>query len=200
MLAGILLNILGVIIFLFLFWRRLKEDYTQSAIFTTSAYMLLGIAAASFLTKRFFPSAWFWASFLAIVLGLSGGLLRYRMRVFETIDAAAVSLMSWLALIFLLDSINNSSLASLIGSLVILVLIILFFVFDRHYKRFSWYKSGRIGFSGLTVLGLFFLARAAIAVSLQDMLSFSGKYEVFLSAILAFVSFLLVFNLARQKT
>ena len=49
-------------------------------------------------------------------------------------------------------------------------------------------------------MGAFFLARAVVAMVLPFMLSFSGKYEVFLSGIVAFFSFMGVFNLARQKT
>lgn len=200
MLASVLLSALGILVFLFLFWRRLKEDYPQNAIFSTSFYMLLAVALASFLSTRFYPDWWFWVTLLGLSLGLMIGILRYKMRVFESIDATVISLMPWASLVFLSDSIKNTSLTSLAGSLVIFTLLGLFFVLEKHYKRFSWYRSGRIGFSGLTVLGLFFLLRAAVAVSFDNVLSFSGKYEIFLSAILSFLSFLLVFNLARKMS
>jgi hypothetical protein len=105
----------------------------------------------------------------------------------------------WLGVIFLSDSIEKSNPASFIGFIVIILLIVLFYFLDAHYKKFTWYKSGRVGFTGLTTLGLLLLLRAAVAPIVPDMLSFSGKYEAIISGILAFVSFLLVFNLARTQ-
>lgn len=131
--------------------------------------------------------------------GLTLGILRYHLKVFESLEAAVISLLPWLGLIFLSDSIKASELSSLIGSLVIFSLIILFFLFDKHYKKFSWYKSGRIGFSGLTISGLFFLVRTAVAASFPFVLSFGGMHDVYLSGIVAFASFLAVFNLAETK-
>jgi len=199
MLVKILLNAFGILVFLFLFWRRLREDYSANAIFSTALYMLLGVGAASYLSWRLFPSWWFWASFFGTSLGLTFGILRYRLRIFETVEASVISLLPWLGLTFLIDSLTNTNLTSSVGAAAILGLIVAFFLLDKHYKSFSWYKSGRVGFSGLTILGLFFLSRAAIAASITNVLSFSGKYEVFLSAVLAFVSFLLVFNLSRSE-
>lgn len=198
MITKIIFNVLGIIVFLFLFWRRLKEDYTSSAIFSTSFYMLTGLALAFLLSGNFFPSSSFWVIFNGLSLGLAVGALRHRMRVFEAIDAASLSLLPWLGFFFLEDAIVNSSLTSLTASTVALALIILFFVLDKRYKRFSWYKSGRVGFSGLTILGLLFLLRAAVAPIYPNVLSFAGNYEPFASGIVAFVFFLLVFNLSRQ--
>lgn len=196
----ILFDFLGIVVFLFFFWRRLKDDYASETIFSVSFYMLVGITLAAYSSRLISASFWFWLAFLGASLGLLLGVLRYRLRVFETIEAGAISLMPWLGLIFLQDSIKNSSLTSLGAFLVVFALIILFFFLDSHYKGFSWYRSGRIGFSGLSVLGLFFLIRAFIAIAIPNVLSFSGKYEVILSATLAFISFLSFFNLARAKT
>lgn len=199
MAVKLLLNAFGIMIFLFLFWRRLREDYAVNVIFNTAFYMLLGAAAGYLSSWLLFSSWWFWVSFFGISLGLSLGILRYRLRIFETVEASVISLLPWFGFTFLIDLINNKNTTSGLGATVITALIVTFFLLDKHYKSFSWYKSGRVGFSGLTILGLFFLARAAIAASISNVLSFSGKYEVFLSAVLAFVSFLLVFNLARSE-
>ena len=197
--VGMMFNVLGILIFLFLFWKRLKEDYISNQVFSTAFSVVLAIILFNILARIFFPAWWFWASFFGISLSLLFGVLRYRLRIFETVEASVISLLPWLGLTFLIDSVSNSNLTSSVGAAAISVLIVAFFLLDKHYKSFSWYKSGRVGFSGLTILGLFFLSRAAIAASITNVLSFSGKYEVFLSAVLAFVSFLLVFNLARSE-
>ena len=198
--AGMIFNLLGIFVFLFLFWKRLKEDYITNQIFSTASLILIGIILSNLIAKSFFPDWWFWLGFTGILSGLSLAIFRYGLRFFETSDAAVVSLLPWLGLIFLADSIANSSLTSLIGSLIILALSLLYFFFDTHYKKFFWYKSGRVGFSGFSIMGIFFLIRAAVAVAFPTVLSFSSNYESLLSGITAFISFLLVFNLAQQKT
>lgn len=200
MISEILLDFLGIIFFLFLFWKKLKEDYISYQIFNTAFYVIISILLADLLAYKLLPSWWFWIVFIGIIAGLLLGIFRYRLRVFETIEAATISLLPLYGLIFVSDIIKSFNLASLLGVFVILGFIILFFIFDKHYKKFSWYKSGRIGFSGLTILGLFFLIRAIVAASFPFVLSFGGKHDIFLSAIVAFASFLAVFNLAEIKT
>jgi len=105
----------------------------------------------------------------------------------------------WIALIFLGDSVVKSSLSSFLGFLAILVFILVYYYFDSHYKKFSWYKSGKIGFSGLVTLGIIFLVRAGVAVSESVVLSFVDKYEAAFSATAALFCFLAVFNLGRKS-
>jgi len=200
MLAKIAFNTLGVLIFLFVFWKRLKEDYPTSQIFTTGLYMIVGISLAVIISTKFFGLWGFWLSFTGAALGLALGVLKFKLRFFETFEAGVAASFFWLGLVFLSDSIEKSNSASFIGFIVIILLIVLFYFLDAHYKKFSWYKSGRVGFTGLTTLGLLLLLRAAVAPIVPDMLSFSGKYEAMISGILAFVSFLLVFNLARTQS
>lgn len=199
MLAKIAFNTLGVLIFLFVFWKRLREDYAASQIFTTGLYMIVGISLAVIISTKFFGSWGFWLSFTGAALGLTLGVLKFKLRFFETFEAGVAATFPWLGVVFLSDSIEKSNPASFIGFIVIILLIVLFYFLDAHYKKFTWYKSGRVGFTGLTTLGLLLLLRAAVAPIVPDMLSFSGKYEAIISGILAFVSFLLVFNLSRTR-
>jgi hypothetical protein len=94
---------------------------------------------------------------------------------------------------------QNLSAISLLAAVATLILIVTFYFFETKYKNFSWYKSGKVGFSGLAVLGIFFLVRALVALSFSFVLSFAGKFESVFSGITAFLFFLGVFNLARQK-
>lgn len=199
MFYNVFFTFLAVLIFLFVFWKRLKEDYTHELIFTTGFFVLAGLFLGNFVSSRFFPTWWFWTSFLGAFTGIFVGILRFKLRIFETLEAGIIGLIPWVGLILLQDSIENSSLVSFLAFIVVLGLIVLFFFFDAHYKKFTWYKSGRVGFSGLATLGLFFLVRSAIAPISPNVLSFVGKYEAIISGILAFVFFLLVFNLSRRQ-
>lgn len=200
MLSAALFILLGIFIFLFAFWRRLKEDYLSTQIFSTSLYILIGVLLGNIISFKFFPDGWFWLSIIGIVVGFSVGILRFRLKFFETTEALVISSLPGLGLVFLHDSMVNSSSASFMGFLVILLLILSFLFLDAHYKKFTWYKSGKIGFSGFTILGFLFLVRAAIATVFPYVLSFAGKLDIYLSAMFAFASFLIVFNLSKQQT
>ena len=108
-----------------------------------------------------------------------------------------MGILPWLGLIFLKDSIKLSSLTSFLAFFAVACLLTLFAYLDASYKNFSWYRSGRVGFSGLTTLGVLFLLRAAFASFFPDVISFV-KYEAILSGVAAFVIFLAIFNLARS--
>jgi len=200
MFLKILLNTTGAVFFFFLFWKKLKEDYRSPSIFSAAFYILIGIGVLGFLSERFFPEWWFWANVLGVVLGFGLGILRFKLRFFESLEAVVVGLLPWLSFVFLRDAVSNANLPSLIGFVVLFLIIVFYLFIDRHYKRFTWYKSGKVGFSGLMTLGVLFLARTTVAVLFPFVLSFSGPIDSIMSGVIAFTSFLLVFNLARQET
>jgi len=184
---------------LFLFWRKLKEDYSNQQIFTTGFYVLFGLLIFYFVAWKFIYSYWFWLSLVGISLGLLLGIYRFHLKFYETIEASISSLLVWLALVLLNDSVMNSSLFSFGGFTIVTMVTGIYYFLDGHYHNFTWYKSGKIGFSGLTTAGLFFLVRGVIAGIYPYVLSFSGKYEMYLSAIASFIFFLLTYNLSRTK-
>ncbi len=200
MLFSLASTILGVVIFLFIFWNRQREDYPSGEIFTTSFYILLGIALGYFISLKFFYPWWFWASLAGLAAGFGLGLARFRFRFFEAFEALVIGILPWLSLRYLSDSISSSSVFSFGAFAGVLALMALYHFLDRHYKSFSWYRSGRIGFSGLAVAGVFFLLRAAVASFFPFVLSFVGSIEAILSGATAFILFLLTFNLARRET
>ena len=188
------------ILFLYFFWKRLKEDYLADYVFTAAIYIIFAVVISQVVSMRFFPQWWFWVGFVATLAGLTGGIYRYRLRIVESVEALFLSTLPVLILIFTYHFVITREYGNLLASIYLLFLTFAFFFFDKHYKRFAWYKSGRIGFSGLTIAGVFFLTRSAVASFFPDMLSFSGKHEVYVSALVAFVAFLGVFTLARKKT
>jgi len=191
-------NLLAALVFLFLFWRKMREDYTANQIFTTAIYAILGGALGVGIAFKFVFVWWFWPLMIGVFLGFGVGVWRFHLRFYETLDALIFSLLPWLAVFFLSDSIVNLKLSSLIASALVFGLVGLYWYLDNHYKNFSWYRSGKVGFAGLTTAAAFFLVRAALAIPFGYVLSFSGKFEALISAITAFIFFLLIFNLSRQ--
>jgi len=199
MLIYILVSFIGAFIYLFIFWRKLKEDYVANQIFTTGILSILFGLLAYFVSARFLPVWWFWLSLIGFTAGLSLGIIRYHMRGYETSEAAGVAILPWMFLIFLTDSIINQSIYSFLYAITVVVAGVVYLILNSKYKEFSWYASGRVGFAGLTAIGIFFLLRGVIAFIFPDMISFVGKIDAFISGMVAFVVFLSVFNLAREK-
>lgn len=198
MIAKIFFNILGVLLFFFIYWRKLKEDYDSERILTFAVFIAVGIGIASFVSLKLLPQWWFWIDCLGATIAFTLGELKFKFRFFESLEAVIIGLLPWLSIVFLQDAILNSSWFSLIA-FAVLILVVGFYIFlDTHYKKFTWYKSGRVGFSGLTTLGTLFLIRTAVAAGFPSVLSFLGPIDSIISGVISFTSFLLVFNLSRQ--
>jgi hypothetical protein len=192
-------NLIGALAFVYLFWKRLKEDYLSEQLFTTAFFVISGIGLGLLLAKFVSFEWWFWLSLTGVFLGTGLSVYRFSLRVFETVEALAFALLPWLGLVFVADSIDHLSLTSFIAFMVCAVLLGLFIYFDKHYKNFSWYVSGRLGFSGLTTCGLFFSLRALVAIFFPFVLSFVGKWDFVLSLGSAILFYYLIFRLAKKQ-
>lgn len=189
--------LIGGVLFLFLIWRRLKEDYSANIIFSLEFFVLTGLLVGFLISLNFLPVWGFWLEAFGAFLGFSFGILKFNLRFFETFEAVFVAFLPWISL-FYLNSFFKSP--GWVRGLLFGFNFFLIFLFDfinLRYKNFSWYKSGRIGLAGLLTAGVFFLFRAAIATILPFMVSFSGRSEAILSGICAFSLFLLIFNLSK---
>ncbi len=198
MLSYFLIPAVGIPVFLFIFWKKLKEDYLPDQIFATATFVISGILLGFLTSLLFLTEWWFWITGLYAFIGLLIGVFRFRFRFYEAFEASFVGLMPWLSLVFFADSVSTTSLGSFVGFGFLMGLLGLYYYLDAHYKNFSWYLSGRVGFSGLTVAGIFFLGRSALALLSEPVVSLSGSLDVLFSAVLAFGLFLLTFNLARK--
>lgn len=196
------LSALGFFLFLFVFWRRLKEDYASRSIFTLGFYLVLGFVLGIACLKLYppFQPFWFWLGLSGAMGGLFLGFYRFKMRFFELWEAFTLGFLYWVTWVLLLDSILKSDLASLLGFVVVGSLIFFFYFLETKYKKFTWYKSGRLGFTGLFSLGTFFLIRSLVAIFRISVLSLNGKVDSLISALAAFTLFLTLFNLGRQKS
>ena len=194
------ISLIGIMVFLFTFWRSLKEDYVTSHIFTTAFYSLTGLLLGYLISRVAFGQWWFWTTSLGIVIGLCIGVYRYKLRFYEVLESAVKAYLPWYIILMILNFYKSPEIGEIMMIAIGALLLILFQLLNSHYKNFSWYKSGKIGFAGICVLGVFFLTKAVIAIYFPNMVSFSGSWEVFVSSLAAFFAFLGLFNLARLKS
>ena len=194
----IITTFVGVLLYLFFFWKRLKDDYIRNQIFTTAFYGLVLLGSGYLISLYFFSSLRFWFSLVGAIIGFVLGIFRYKLKILEVLEAAVLGLLSIFTLILLGELILSREILYLFSFIVLVLLIILFHLLDKYYKGFAWYKSGRIGFSGLTVIGVFFLIYTIVAVTLSGVISFVGNKDYLISLLLAAISFSLVFKLAKQ--
>jgi len=199
MLVNFLIIFLGLLVSLFIFWKRLKEDYSPEIIFNSIFIVFTCFITSILISSRFFPEWFFWIQLGGVLAGLAIAVYKNKIRFYESLEALVFSFTPLLSLFFLRDATLNSSFSSFMAFTFILVLMFVFYYIDSHYKNFVWYRSGKIGLSGLSILFLFFLIRATIAIFSPYVLSFSGKIEPFISGLFAGVSAVAIFILGRHE-
>ncbi|HCR35615.1 hypothetical protein A2130_00820 [Candidatus Woesebacteria bacterium GWC2_33_12] len=185
----VIANILGFFLFFYLYWKKLKDDYSSEKIFNSGFVLVLGILLGTLFSKYLFVAYWFWITLLTIAIAQLIVIFRFKLKLFESLDALIVSILPWLSLFYLTDSIMRSNLSSFLIFWVSLTSIFIFFLFDNFYRTFTWYKSGRVGFSGLATLGIFFIIKLFFSAQ---------KFEYLFSGTIAFISFLLLFKLSKR--
>ncbi|OGM14416.1 hypothetical protein A2V80_03245 [Candidatus Woesebacteria bacterium RBG_16_39_8b] len=199
MITIVFFNLVGVSVFLFIFWKRLKEDYIGNQIFGIAAFMLISLILSRIIANQFAPNFWFWFSLISQIFAISLGAFRYHTKLIETFEAGIVAYLPLLSFYFLSDAIKNSNAFSLFGSAVVATLFALFFAIDKRYKKFTWYKSGRVGFSGLFVAALFFVIRSIVALIWDGVLSFSGSWDFYFSIIVVISSIFVIYKLGGME-
>lgn len=197
LITNILTGLIGILIFLFIFWKRLKEDYSSEIVFKSATYIFMGILAGWLVSIKFFTEWFFWLEFVGAIVGLATSFRLLKVRFYETLEAFVIASLPWLSLTFLKSSVVESSFSSFIAFLITLVMIFVYYYLDYHYKEFTWYKSGKIGFAGLLTMAILFLIRSLLALFGIHVLSFVSKFEGIVSGAFAFICFLLIFNLGR---
>ena len=191
LIASFVTSLLGILVFLFLFWKRLRDDYAPEIIFKTAFFVLIGTSLGYFS---------FWFAIVGGLIGLGISVWINKVKFYEIFEALTIAAIPWIGLLFLANSVVKSSLISFFGFLAMLVFAFIFYYLDLHYKNFTWYKSGRIGFSGLATSCLFFIVRIILAISKINVISFlSLRIEIILSAGAAIICLVLLINLANGK-
>lgn len=188
----------SLLLFLFFFWRRLREDFEPHIIFRSGFLMVITFAMGQILfvalVPKLFPASsifsytglWFWGALLGLGVGFIISQRLYKLPLYEALEAAFVGFLF------------ASPLVTKEWVFAIMTLLFYYFVKSR-YKSFRWYRSGKVGFAGLATMGVFFMVRSFLAFMGSTMLVFTGigKVEVVLCSALAFLSFFAVYNLSE---
>ncbi len=197
---------LGGYFYLFILWRNLKEDYPSAQIFSIGIQTIIGLflggVLAQFLSSsihvRFLNASelWFWGAFGGFFLVFSILVRRAHMRYWEVFQNAflGILLALFVFLVFLVPSMGMSAIY-----LVVLVIISLatFLLIQKNYRRFAWYRSGRVGVAGIIAAAVFFMGRAVIAAMGLPMLSLAGSIDVVASSLVAFLLFFNAYNISQ---
>lgn len=191
-------NLLGISVLIYVFWKKLKDDYHYEKIFNL-AFVLLTFFIVSVIITKFIPSDFnFWISLFALSLGFYIGIRKQKMSLFESLDAFVVGSLPWLGLVYLFDTTKNSSLYSFIGFWFALICIFLYSFISSTYKGYSWYKSGRVGIAGVITGIVFFALRIISSIFMPSMLFIADGFEIYLSLSGALLFFILLYNLMKE--
>lgn len=202
-------SVLGAISFLFIYWKKMRHDYTRDMVFASGFSILLLVISMTFISiyiVRYIPATnifdstqlWFWGALVGYLIAFGLNIVNSKFKFFESLEASGIGLFIWLGFIFVANGINRRDLNSLLASGLVIGLFMIYLILERKYRRFTWYKSGRVGFAGLTTLGLFFLIRSMVSIYGGSMLSLAGRVEVVLSSVLAFLLFFSVYHLSER--
>ncbi len=192
-------NVFGIFLFLFLLWKRLKDDYNYEKIFNLGLFILSGFLLGFLISFNLSPSFWFWIETLGIGLGFTFGIYKLKIKFFESFDGLSIGLLAWLGVYFLASTVINTDISSFFAFWVSAMSVFTFFFLDSHYKNFTWYESGRVGFSGISTVAIFFLTRALLSLFFPQEISMVGKLDVYLSSTVAFCFFLVLYKIIRAK-
>jgi hypothetical protein len=174
----------------------MREDYSSDLIFSAGSFFVL-LTLVGYLLSRlvlflfvassvFNPAGlWFWGAFGGFAVAILVSVRKYKLNVVQTSESALLGASFWLLIVFVAN-------LAVLPTISLVLFYALFYYFEKNYRRFSWYKSGRAGFSGLAVTSLFFLGRAVASLVVPTTFSLIGRLELVPSAA---ASFLLAFSL-----
>lgn len=193
----ILFSLVSFFTYLFFLWKNLREDYDVGRVFTFGIATFFAFIIGSLL-GRILGNFWYWIGLVCFVAVSVLLIRRFEFRIIEVIEASTPGILIVHLLLFLLGLLRNQSINHILMVLLGLLLIILFVVLKKNYKRFTFYKSGRLGFASLVTLGLLYLIRAITALVAPHTISHIGVFEFIPAAIISFFSFLTVYNLGNE--
>jgi hypothetical protein len=206
-------RVVGIILFLYLLWRNLRENYDDQKLITFSWVSLLVFLVFG----RLFYGLINWGvwnndlvdwvsvmdkpgmSYIGAYLGLILiSWLFSRQQQWRFLNFMEDLFRPFLVMVgfFMLDELLRSKF-SLETGLFLLLMILMFPLFSwvsKRYRSFVWYKSGKKGFALLLLNFLFFLVLAPILIFFKDNL-----VNIILSIIISLVSLVGLFILGEIK-
>lgn len=199
-LVRLLLIAVGAYLFLFLFWRSLKDEMEERSIFAHGFIILVASCFTSIIfsqishvlppTRIFTPNGmWLWGGFVGF---LAASTFTWYFSPFPAHYLLEVLIPAALLWLVFVGSVYQTSLAVLS-----VVCLALFLVLKKNYKKIHRYRSGKVGFAALLTLAFFFMVKAAFAIAAPTMIFSIGQVEVLLSAVVIFLSLFSLYHLAQ---
>lgn len=193
--------IFASIVGMFIAWRALREDYISKLIFNCLFIIFLFTYFTAFVTYELTHNLsktaisdprnlWFWGGFLGFMIALVYASKKFRIKLNELFNGIVAS---W-AVILMISLIP----VNIYYALFMLLLLLIYNYLETHYRKFRWYRSGKIGFSGLFLFCLFFSFRAIVAIPFTDIIASVGKVDFIPSGIVAFLSAFSLYNMGKK--
>jgi len=198
MLLNAFLVIVFTLAFLFLIWRKLKEDYIQGQIFGAGFSFLIGASVSLIATIFILQEHWYIICILTSFIFLFAYVFKFKMNYFEVIEAFVPSFIVFNIFILVMKYLILRDLKLAALFFVNVLCLIAYYISKKYYKSFRWYPSGRIGFSGLSTISLFFILYSIVAVLPFHMISFLSKIGVFVSFAISILSTVLIIRISRK--
>jgi hypothetical protein len=156
----------------FLFWRLLQSDLSSQTIFSFTFRAWVGALAGYLLFKLLlsilnldFPWFNWWTTIFGSFLA-TYPLLSHQPFFWQIFDNYF-----WLVALntFLFTLVYQTRLSSAFPfincqSLILSLIFVAFLVITHNYRKFSWYKSGRLGFIGFSSIIFLGLSRLLVAI------------------------------------
>ena len=206
-------RVLGIIVFLYLLWRNLKENYDDQKLITFSWLALLGFL----IFGRFFYGLFNWGVWnndlidwisvtnkpgMSYIGGYLGLILtswlfarKEQWKFFAFMEDLSRPFLAMVSF-FMLDEFLRSKF-DLMSFLFLILMVLLFPLFGfltKKYRSFVWYKSGKKGFTLLALNFLFFLIVALLLILFKESI-----VNIVLASIISLVSFIGLFVLGEVK-
>lgn len=185
---------------LFILWKKLRDDYIASQIFSLG-FLIYFSVLIYFVSRKYFSFPY--SEWLVLLIPFLITLIyskRNRLRLNEVVNALVPSYLVAHFYFYVTLIIAGYRTNYIIAIFVILVLTLIFSVTEKKFKNFSWYKSGKVGISGLLIFALMCIINAIIALLSPSMVFFSGKLNAIILIILALISATAIFTLSRKTS
>lgn len=196
---------LGGISFSFILWKRLREDYPPEPVFSVTLVLLgVGLLAASFLGAVGDFS--FWIGTLLLSVAGFYTIKKLGFKFFEFVDAVVPAFFLLSFFVSLASVVKNPTNPVLLAQVAVpLFSLVVYNFFIARYRQFSWYPSGKVGFAGLSSLGVYFVLRGAVVfyktpvLPLDSAVFFNEVASVLLVLLFVFILYLRSERAGAQK-
>lgn len=192
-----IIRILGIILFAYLTWRNLRENYEEDKVVTYSWLALLGFLVGGRITYGLVNfGIWndSWLSWFSVWdkpgMDYIGGFLSLilvnfivcRVNTWKFIPFCEDGLVNtiWLFIVLMVDEFVRAKLDVKVGVYLLLLILMLTFAvwIKKKYRSLVWYKSGKKGFTFLATGFWAFLILGLLGVYFKVDLIYSILYWV----------------------